>query len=79
MAKIPQYDPRIKDPELEGWLIDMRNILNNGRYTPSIVTSIPSASGVLVSQTPFASGAVTDPDDQTNQAVQPGSMDVVGQ
>lgn len=43
--KIPQYDPKTKDPELIDMLTDMRNLLNNGRYVIPVATSVPSNAG----------------------------------
>ncbi len=45
MAKLRQYTPRIKDVELTDFITDVRNILNQGRYTPTIVTTVPTATG----------------------------------
>lgn len=58
--KIAQYDIKVKDPELQDFVADVRNILNNGLYTPTIVSTVPSGGGdegqeIVVSNGDFVS------------------------
>lgn len=45
MSKLPNFDPKTRDPELLDMLAAIRNILNNGGYIPPIYPSVPTAAG----------------------------------